>query len=157
MGNRRGDFRAWVEVLEKPSRASGNPTAAMSAGNVRPVASGSSIAAARGGIAQMNAGIGLRARSMKIDAELSKDDICSALGITVKSPSPALSLCRKLIALGHDPSTPLDARRGDVLCLRIRSIGEAAGLEVSPIVSALYGDRERRRRPLMRSLLEAAE
>jgi hypothetical protein len=67
---------------------------------------------------------------MKIDAELSKDDICSALSITVQAPSPVLALCRKLIALGHDPSTPLDAWRGDVLCLRIRSIGEAARLSI---------------------------
>jgi hypothetical protein len=41
----------------------------------------------------MNAGIGLRARSMKIDAELSKDDICIALGITIQASSPVLALC----------------------------------------------------------------
>jgi hypothetical protein len=27
---------------------------------------------------------------------------------------------------------PLEAWRGDVLCLRVRSIGEAAGLEINP-------------------------
>jgi hypothetical protein len=105
----------------------------------------------------MNAGIGLRARSMKIDAELSKEDICSALGITVQSPSPVLSLCRKLIALGHDPSMPLDVWRGDVLCLRIRSIGEAAGLEVSPHGVGFVRRPDRRRGPPMHYFGEAAE
>jgi hypothetical protein len=94
---------------------------------------------------------------MKIDAELSKDEICSALGITVQSSSPVLALCRKLVALGHDPSTPLDAWRGDVLCLRIRSIGEAAGLEVSPHGVGFVRRPDRRRASPMRSLLEAAE
>ena len=154
MGNRKGHFE-WVEELETPSRPSGNSIGAINAGSARPVASGSSIAAARAGIAQMNAGIGLR--SMKIDAELSKDDICSALGITVQAPSPVLALCRKLVALGHDPSTPLDAWRGDVLCLRIRSIGEAAGLEVSPHSVGFVRQPDRRRASPMRSFREAAE
>ena len=94
---------------------------------------------------------------MKIDAELSKDDICSAFGITVKSPSPVLSLCRKLVALGHDPSTPLDAWRGDVLCLRIRSIGEAARLEVNGEGTGFRRATKPAPAPPMRSLLEAAE
>jgi hypothetical protein len=48
------------------------------------------------------------------------------------SSTPVLRLCRLLFAAGHDPATPLEAWRGDVLCLRIRSIGEAAGLEINP-------------------------
>jgi hypothetical protein len=39
-------------------------------------------------------------------------------------------LCRKLIEAGHDPAAPLEAWRGGVLCLRVRSIGEGARLEV---------------------------
>jgi hypothetical protein len=72
---------------------------------------------------------------MKIDivvrSELTGDDTCSALGFTAKSSSPVLALCRQLVEAGHDPSIPLEAWRGDVLCLRVRSIGEAAGLEVN--------------------------
>jgi hypothetical protein len=73
---------------------------------------------------------------MKIDivvrSELTGDNTCSALGFTAKSFSPVLALCRQLVEAGHDPSMPLEAWRGDVLCLRVRSIGEAAGLEINP-------------------------
>lgn len=41
-----------------------------------------------------------------------------------------LSLCRKLLDAGCASSTPLQAYRGDTLCLTVRSIGEAAGLQV---------------------------
>jgi hypothetical protein len=47
-----------------------------------------------------------------IRAELVGDDACTALGKTVKSPSPVLALCRKLVDAGHDPATPLEAYRG---------------------------------------------
>jgi hypothetical protein len=65
-----------------------------------------------------------------IRAELSSDSYATALGVTVRSPSPVLALCRKLIEAGYDPGTPLEAYRGDTLCLRVRSIGEAAGLRM---------------------------
>jgi hypothetical protein len=42
-----------------------------------------------------------------------------------------LGLCRQLIAGGHDPGLPLEVWRGPVLCLRVRSIGEAAHLRVA--------------------------
>ena len=35
-------------------------------------------------------------------------------------------MCRELVAAGYDPATPLEAYRGDMLCLRVRSIGEGA-------------------------------
>ena len=63
-----------------------------------------------------------------IRAELASDDTCT--GITAKSSAPVLSLCRKLLKAGHDPATPLEAWRGSVLCLRVRSIGEAARLRM---------------------------
>jgi hypothetical protein len=64
-------------------------------------------------------------------AELIGINQASWQGITVNGRrAPVLSLCRALIAAGHDPSTPLEAYRGDVLCLRVRSIGEAAALSV---------------------------
>jgi hypothetical protein len=63
-------------------------------------------------------------------AELGSDDSASALGITVRSPSPVLSMCRALVEAGHDPATPLRAYRGDVVALKIRTIGEGAKLTV---------------------------
>ena len=67
-----------------------------------------------------------------IHAQLVGDNSAIALGITATSSSPVLQLCRELVEAGVDPRTPLIAYRGDnTLCLRVRSIGEAAGLEVN--------------------------
>jgi hypothetical protein len=66
-----------------------------------------------------------------IHAELRGSDCASASWITVRSGNPVLKLCRELIEAGHDPRTPLEAWRCDVLCLRVRSIGEAANLEIN--------------------------
>ena len=57
-------------------------------------------------------------------------DECSGAGITATGHAPVLRLCRALVAAGHDPRRRLEAYRGNVLCLRVRSIGEAAGLTV---------------------------
>jgi hypothetical protein len=65
-----------------------------------------------------------------IRAELTGDSDCAALRMTVTAAVPVLALCRKLIEAGHDPALPLEAWRGDVLCLRVRSIGEAADMEI---------------------------
>jgi hypothetical protein len=65
-----------------------------------------------------------------IRAELFDGDRCSAEGITVVAGAPVLAICRKLIQAGHDPDRPLCAYRGGVLCLTVRSIGEAAALTV---------------------------
>jgi hypothetical protein len=64
-----------------------------------------------------------------IKAELVGADTCTACGITMKSDSPVLALW--LVDAGHDPVTPLEAYRGDVLCLRVRSIGQAARMQVN--------------------------
>jgi hypothetical protein len=67
-----------------------------------------------------------------INAELSSDSYASALNFSVRSPSPVLALCRKLIESGtYGSSIPLDAYRGATLCLRVRSIGEGARLEIA--------------------------
>ena len=68
-----------------------------------------------------------------IFSQISSDTIATSCGIEIKSPSPVLGLCRRLIAEGCDPTTPLEAYRGDTLCLTIRSIGEAAKLEVGGV------------------------
>jgi hypothetical protein len=65
-----------------------------------------------------------------IRAEIHGDDRCAAEGITVVAGAPVLGICRKLIEAGYDPATPLEAWRGDVLALRVRSIGDAAALTV---------------------------
>jgi hypothetical protein len=68
---------------------------------------------------------------MTIRAGLTGSSTASACGIVAQGGSPVLALCRRLVAAGHDPATPLEAYRGATLCLRIRSIGEAAGLRVN--------------------------
>ena len=65
-----------------------------------------------------------------IIAKLTGSDTATALGLITQSSSPVIDLCRLLIRAGHDPATPLEAYRGPTLCLRIRSIGEAARLRV---------------------------
>jgi hypothetical protein len=66
----------------------------------------------------------------EIRAELIGSDACAALGVTVRATAPVPALCRRLIEEGHDPATPLEAWCGDVLCLRVRSIGAAAALRI---------------------------
>lgn len=69
---------------------------------------------------------------MIIRAELTGDDTCTALGVTVKTGAPVLALCRALIAAGHNPQATLEAYRRiggrDMLCLRVRSLAEGAAL-----------------------------
>ena len=56
----------------------------------------------------------------------------SALGITATAAAPVLALCRKLVAAGFDPNTPLEAYRDrNLLALKVRSIGEGARLAVA--------------------------
>lgn len=56
----------------------------------------------------------------------------SALGITASASAPVLALCRKLVAAGFDPNTPLEAYRNrNTLALKVRSIGEGARLAVA--------------------------
>jgi hypothetical protein len=66
-----------------------------------------------------------------IRAELIGPDWCEAEGISARGTAPVLELCRNLVAAGYNPACPLDAWRGDTLCLRVRSIGEAAQLTVA--------------------------
>jgi hypothetical protein len=72
---------------------------------------------------------------MTITAEISSDTIASVTGSTIAAigSSPVLALCRKLLDAGVDPTTPLDCYRGTTPALHVRSIGEAANLEVEGI------------------------
>ena len=72
-----------------------------------------------------------QALQQAIRADLIGSDTCIALGLAINSSSPVLALCRALVESGHDTAIALDAYRGDVLCLRVRSIGDAAALEVN--------------------------
>jgi hypothetical protein len=65
-----------------------------------------------------------------IRAELIGDDRATELGIEARSAAPPLDLCRKLVVAGHDPVSALDAYLGTTLSLMVRSVGEAADLEV---------------------------
>lgn len=57
---------------------------------------------------------------------LINSDRCEADGLVVKGNAPVLTMCRKLIDAGYDPDRPLEAYRGDVLCLRVSRIGYGA-------------------------------
>jgi hypothetical protein len=72
----------------------------------------------------------LPATLMPVRAELIGDDTCVAAGQVVKATAPVLAMCRRLIAAGHDPGTPLEAWRGEVMALRVRSLGGGARLIV---------------------------
>jgi hypothetical protein len=85
-----------------------------------------------------------------IRADLAGSDTCIALGLAINSSSPVLALCRALIEAGHDPATPLEAYRGDVLCLRVGSIGEGARLEVNAKGNGFIARRAVRPRPSVR-------
>jgi len=65
-----------------------------------------------------------------VRAELIGSNRATALDIEAHGSSPVLALCRALVEAGHDPRRPLDFYRGDVLALRVRSIGEGAKLTV---------------------------
>jgi hypothetical protein len=65
-----------------------------------------------------------------IHATLIGSHHCEAEGISACGASPVVALCRKLLAAGIDPTRPLLAYRGEVLCLTVRSIGEGARFTV---------------------------
>ena len=86
-------------------------------------------------------------RQNHIRAEVTGSDTATALGITAKAPAAVLALCRALVDADYDPATPLNAYRGDMLCLRVRSIGEAADLEINGGGTGLIRRAKRRARP----------
>jgi hypothetical protein len=69
-------------------------------------------------------------KAQAIFAKLIGNNTCMAAGITVVDHAPVLALCRALVTVGQDLNRPLHAYRGDVLCLRVRSIGEGARLTI---------------------------
>jgi hypothetical protein len=70
--------------------------------------------------------------TLTIRAEIVGSSEASAEGITVSGRyAPVLALCRALLEAGYDPDSPLEAYRGNTLCLRVRSIGDGARLRAS--------------------------
>ena len=65
-----------------------------------------------------------------IRAQIANSDRCEADGFSVRAAAPVLAMCRKLLAAGYDPDRPLHAYRGDVLALKVRTIGDGAKLTV---------------------------
>ena len=64
-------------------------------------------------------------------AELIGSNICTACGIRVRSTTPVLSICRRLIEAGYDADQALQVYRGDVLALTVVSIAQGACLEIN--------------------------
>src|SRR5262245_49245757 len=83
-----------------------------------------------------------------IRAELIRDDNCHAKGVVARSTSPILNLARQLVAAGY-PDCPLEAYRGDVLCLLIGSIHEAVALEENSVGTGFIAAHKLRARPLV--------
>jgi hypothetical protein len=81
-------------------------------------------------------------------AIISGDDTAAAIGVTARSISPVLALCRLLVEKGVDPATPLEAWRGPVSALWVRAIGEAARLETD--IAGFKPRREPETAPLVR-------
>jgi len=77
-----------------------------------------------------------RSSTDPIEAELFGSSECCARdrarGITVRSSSPVLAMCRALVGAGYDAGRPLHVYRGKTLALTVRSIGEGAKLAISP-------------------------
>jgi hypothetical protein len=66
-----------------------------------------------------------------ISGELHGDRTAVAAGIIATGYTPALKLCRLLVAAGHDPRTRLELfRKNGTLALTVRSIGEGAQLRI---------------------------
>jgi len=92
-----------------------------------------------------------------IRAEVIGTDICMALGLAINSGSPVLAMCRALVDAGQNPSSRLNAYRAETQCLRVRSIGEAANIEVNGNTRFTFvGERKRRTAPPMRQNRRAA-
>jgi hypothetical protein len=66
-----------------------------------------------------------------IHAELTGSDTATAVGLTACGHAPTLRLCRELLLAGFDGSRPLYCYRDTMLCLIIRSIGEAAHIKIN--------------------------
>jgi hypothetical protein len=95
---------------------------------------------------------------MTIRAELSSDTIAGVVGstIVINSGSPVLALCRKLIQAGCPSSADLECYRGETLALHVRSIGEAAKLQVDGAGRFIRASGRRLAPPVSLSSIQAS-
>lgn len=89
--------------------------------------------------------------SAPILAELFGSNVCTAAGLTSRGATPILNLCRRLVAAGHDPNSPVECYRGDVLALTVITIGQGAALELNGHGTAFVAFRGRRAASPVRS------
>jgi len=81
------------------------------------------------------------AQTPSLRAGLIGSNTCTAAGITAHGNAPVLVLCRRLLAAGLDPDQAMEVYRGATLALRVRSIGEAAELEINSKGTAFVARR----------------
>jgi hypothetical protein len=84
-------------------------------------------------------------------ADLSGADTCTTSWIQIRDTAPVLALCRSLLAAGLDPDQSLEVYRAGTLALHIRSIGEAARLEINSHGTDFVARRARRQASPVRS------
>lgn len=82
-----------------------------------------------------------------IRATLVGSDCCEAEGISARGYATVLDLCRELVAAGFNAASPLEAWRGETLCIRVRSIGGGARLTVADDRHGTPHLRRRQKRP----------
>jgi hypothetical protein len=89
-------------------------------------------------------------RKQALRAEIDANN-CTAVGITGRGSTPVLALCRQLLAAGLNPDQAMEVYRGATLALRIRSVGEAAGVEINGDGNGFRTARKPDAAPPMRS------
>ena len=62
-----------------------------------------------------------RQPAQAIRAELRGDNECRAAGLITRGTTPILAMCRKLVAAGVNPATPLECYRGPTLAITARA------------------------------------
>jgi hypothetical protein len=87
---------------------------------------------------------------------IDSSNTCTATATATSSDAPVLALCRELIKAGFDPNHQLHVYRGDILALRVRSIGEGALLRVRGN-GVGFEIRGKKPAPRPRSLIGATE
>jgi hypothetical protein len=88
-----------------------------------------------------------RFTQVPLRAELIGSSRCDAEGLSARGYAPVLELCRELVAVGFSRACPLEAWRGETLCLRVRSIGESVGFTVADDRHGTPRLRRRQHRP----------
>ena len=111
------------------------------------VALGASVSAPLGRQVIAEANRQERFTQTPIRATLIGSNRCEAEGLSARGYAPVLDLCRVLVAAGYNPACPLEAWRGETLCLRVRSIGEGARLTVADDRHGTPRLRRRQERP----------